>query len=128
MVHVLCRRSVVLLVGLLCASLGMGCRRSNETMIDVLDGVKYRIVAQAGAPSFTSSKTTEESGQEIFCWDNGNLKIELRVTRPKAAADSFSSRLKIGESDYGTLKPGDDVIIDARQAVKVTVNGVERTP
>ena len=128
MVHALCRRSVVLLVGLLCASLGMGCRRSNETTIDVLDGVKYRILAQAGAPSFTSSKTTEQSGQEIFLWDNGNLKIELRVTRPKAAADSFSSRLKIGESDYGTLKPGDDVIIDARQAVKVTVNGVERTP
>jgi hypothetical protein len=96
--------------------------------IDVLDGVKYRILVQAGAASFTSSKTTEESGQEIFRWDNGNLKIELRVTRPKAAADGFNSRLKIGESDYGTLKPGDDVIIDARQAVKVTVNGVERTP
>src|SRR5262249_11543016 len=66
MVHLLCRRSVVLLIGLLCASLGMGCRRSNETTIDVLDGVKYRILAQARAPSFTSSKTTEESGQEIF--------------------------------------------------------------
>ena len=128
MVNVLWRRSLVLLVGLLGASLGMGCRRSNETTIDVLDGVKYRILAQAGAPSFTSSKTTEDSGQEIFRWDNGNLKIELKVTRPKAAADSFNSRLKIGESDYGTLKPGDDVIIDARQAVKVTVNGVERTP
>ena len=128
MVNVLWRRRFVLQVGLLSASLGTGCRRSDEMTFDVLDGVKYRILVQAGAPSFTSSKTTEESGQEIFCWDNGNLKIELRVTRPKAAADSFSSRLKIGESDYGTLKPGDDVIIDARQAVKVTVNGVERTP
>jgi hypothetical protein len=56
------------------------------------------------------------------------LKIELKVTRPNGEADTFSSRLKIGESDYGTLKPGDDVIIDARQAVKVIVNGVERTP
>src|SRR5262249_13318852 len=86
MVNVLWRRSLVLLVGLLGASLGMGCRRSNETTIDVLDGVKCRILAQAGAPSFTSSKTTEESGQEIFRWDNGNVKIELKVTRPKAAA------------------------------------------
>ena len=128
MVPVRCRSNLVLLVCLLSASLGTGCHRSNETTFDVLDGVKYRVLVQAGAPSFTSSKTTEESGQEIFLWDNGNLKIELRVTRPKAAADSFNSRLKIGESDYGTLKPGDDVIIDARQAVKVTVNGVERTP
>ena len=128
MVPVRCRSNLVLLVCLLSASLGTGCRRSDEMTFDVLDGVKYRILVQAGAPSFTSSKTTGDSGQEIFRWDNGNLKIELRVTRPKAAADSFSSRLKIGESDYGTLKPGDDVIIDARQAVKVTVNGVERTP
>ena len=128
MVNVLWRRRFVLQVGLLSASLGTGCHRSNETTFDVLDGVKYRVLVQAGAPSFTSSKTTEESGQEIFLWDNGNLKIELRVTRPKAAADSFSSRLKIGESEYGTLMPGDDVIIDARQAVKVIVNGVERTP
>jgi hypothetical protein len=95
---------------------------------DVLDGVKYRILVQPGAPSFTSSKTTEESGQEIFRWENGNLRIELTVTRPKAAVDTFGSRLKIGESDYGTLMPGDDVIIDARQAVKVIVNGVQRTP
>ena len=128
MVPVRCRSNLVLLVCLLSASLGTGCRRSDEMTFDVLDGVKYRILVQAGAPSFTSSKTTEDSGQEIFRWDNGNLKIELKVTRPKAAADSFNSRLKIGESDYGTLKPGDDVIIDARQAVKVTVNGVERTP
>ena len=128
MVRVRCRSNLVLLVCLLSASLGTGYRRSDEMTFDVLDGVKYRILVQAGAPSFTSSKTTEESGQEIFRWDNGNLKIELKVTRPKAAADSFNSRLKIGESDYGTLEPGDDVIIDARQAVKVTVNGVERTP
>ena len=128
MVRVRCRSNLVLLVCLLSASLGTGCRRSDEMTFDVLDGVKYRILVQAGAPSFTSSKTTEDSGQEIFRWDNGNLKIELKVTRPKAAADSFNSRLKIGESDYGSLKPGDDVIIDARQAVKVTVNGVERTP
>ena len=128
MVRVRCRSNLVLLVCLLSASLGTGCRRSDEMTFDVLDGVKYRILVQAGAPSFTSSKTTEDSGQEIFRWDNGNLKIELKVTRPKAAADSFNSRLKIGESDYGTLKPGDDVIIDARQAVKVTLNGVEQTP
>src|SRR5262249_25333748 len=80
MVHVLCRRSVVLLVALLSASLGTGCRRSDGMTFDVLDGVKYRILVQPGAPSFTSSKTTEESGQEIFRWDNGNLKIELTVT------------------------------------------------
>jgi hypothetical protein len=128
MVNVLWRRRLVLLVGLLSASLGTGCRRSNETTFDVLDGVKYRILVQTGAPSFNSSKKTEEFGQETFLWDNGNLKIELKVTRPKAAAETFSSRLKIGESEYGTLMPGDDVIIDARQAVKVIVNGVERTP
>ena len=128
MVNVLWRRRLVLLVGLLCASLGMGCRRSDEMTFDVLDGVKYRILFHAGTPSFNSSKRTEESGEETFLWDNGNVKIELKVTRPKSAADTFSSRLKVGEGDYGTLKPGDDVIIDVRQTVKVTVNGVERTP
>ena len=50
MVHVLCRRSLVLLVALLSASLGTGCRRSDGMTVDVLDGVKYRILVQPGAP------------------------------------------------------------------------------
>jgi hypothetical protein len=128
MVSVLWRRRFAVLVSLLCASVAMGCRRAGETTFDVLDGVKYKILVEPGAANFSSSKTTEESGQEVFRWDNGNLKIELKVKRAKGPADSFSSKLKVNERDYGTLKPGDSVIIDARGAVKIIVNGMERIP
>jgi hypothetical protein len=121
-------RQAILFLGLLCACVGHGCGADHwETTFDVLDGVKYRVLMPRDAGSFTSRKG-ERAGQEVYTWDNGKLRIELALTRPKAPADKWITSLKVDERAYGTLQPGDDVVIDGRRAVKITVNGVERAP
>jgi hypothetical protein len=64
------------------------------------------------------SRSWNEGGQDNYGADFGKFKLA-----------TLGRRLKIDGWDYGELQPGADAVIDARrEEIKVTVNGVERTP
>lgn len=126
MVTTLLRPLCPVLIGLTCFTIGCG-RKPVETSVDVLDGVKYRIVAWPGASTGGgSSRNIDASDAEVYTWDGSEWKVEISVARPKAPAENFRSNVKVDGCDYGGMKPGDDVIINVRQPRRVTVNGSER--
>ncbi len=53
----------------------------------------------------------------VYKWDCGKFSFEV--------ADA---NLKVDGQDYGTLKAGDEVVIDGRGKPKITVNNVQRSP
>jgi hypothetical protein len=107
------------LIGLLCALVSPGCAQRHETMLlGPLPpiGARFTVLHPPHVPLLgTSSSAREEYNYEA---DFGTFKFE-----------ALGPRLKVDRRDYGELPRDADVVIDARrEEIKVSVNGVERTP
>jgi hypothetical protein len=106
------------LVGVACVAAGLSCGpRHTETLIGPLpNGPRFAVLYPAG-PSPQSSSQAGGEHRYVYTWACGPLEFEV-----------IDNRLTVNGRDYGILQAGDAVVIDGRQGVRVTVNGVEIVP
>jgi hypothetical protein len=119
MANTLARLTVLTFLGLACAALSQGCGpRHAETFIGPLppSGARFKVLYPLGLNPHSSSEAGN-GHQYVYTWDCGKFSFEV-----------VDASLKVNDRDYGILKTGDEVIIDGRQELKVTVNDVERAP
>jgi len=107
------------LFGLVCAIAVPGCApRHGTTFIGPLPpkGARFKVLH---SPDVGLRGGSSRAGEEYeYQGDFGKFKLETR-----------GAGLKIDGRDYGELQSGADVVIDARRdEIKVTVNGMKRTP
>jgi hypothetical protein len=107
----------IALLGLACAALSQGCGpRHNETLVGPLppSGARFKILYPLGLNTHGSSQAGGDHQYE-YTWDCGKFNFQV-----------VDNGLMVNGQDYGTLKAGDEVVIDGRQEATVTINGVER--
>jgi hypothetical protein len=108
----------VLVLGLTCVALGPGCGpQHSETLIGPLPPIGARFKVLHGAGPIQSSSQAGGDHKYAFKWSCGTLNFEM-----------VDDSLKVNGKAYEPLKAGDDVVIDGRAEVRVTVNGVQRLP
>jgi hypothetical protein len=111
--------ALFLLFGLAAVALCHGCGPPHsETLIGPLPptGARFKVLHLAGVPMQSSSQAGG-GHQYAYKWSCGTLNFEV-----------VDETLKVNGRDYEPLKAGDQVVIDGRRDLHVTVNGSERTP
>jgi outer membrane protein assembly factor BamB len=109
----------IALLGLALAAVIQGCGpQYTETLIGPLppSGARFKLLYPLGLNAQSSSQAGGGHTYS-FDWNCGKFSFEV-----------IDANLKVNGQDYGTLKAGDEVVIDARLAVQVLVNQVERKP
>jgi hypothetical protein len=104
----------LVLLGLPLAAATPGCGPNHvETDVGPLpNGVRFKFLYPTGLPvPDSSSKASSEFGY-VYTWTRGSQTVGVA-----------NLNLKVNGRPFGTLNPGDIVVVDVRGDLRVTVNG-----
>jgi len=122
-----CQWLSLIAVLIMVATAASGCKRISSSSGTSNQGVTV-IVLHPEAPSSSSGKGTDtfKAGAEDKHWKQ---VISWKGEKPGQVVVVIDNlRLQVDGRDYGLVKAGDTVTVDATKAGKVTVNDQERQP
>jgi hypothetical protein len=110
-------------LALLCTVFVFGCKESPPPWEATRQGVKVRIICPGGHSNIQHNGRIEGAKQidkDVVGWEGTNPgKVEVVIE---------DLHLQVDGRDYGMVKTGDVVTVDATKERAVTVNDQERQP